>query len=188
MGNRTKQLRSWRVAAGAILGVFGLVGCVSTKPAVPPHATVLFSVKLRGELSGDRQPTGLIVTVDNGDASDGRQFAFNPTTRIPGHYTSFVVRLDLPGGHHRLTGLSGVSGNGVPTPEFDVVLNRPFQTQNRRTEYLGHFELSYNRADDPAGSRRASLMSSLVLADAYVDDLPDFVHAWPNLRRAVLTG
>ena len=94
MGNRLKQLGSWIIAAGAVLGVFGVAGCVSTKPAVKPHATVLFSVVLRGEFVGDRQPTGLIVTVDNGDAIEGKQFAFNPSTRIPGHYTSFLVRLD----------------------------------------------------------------------------------------------
>lgn len=168
-----------------MLGVVSLAGCVSSKPAVPPHAAVLFSVVLRGELVGDRQPTGLIVTIDSGEAREGKQFAFNPTTRIPGHYTTFLVRLDLPGGHHRLTGLSGVSGNGVPAPEFDVVLNRPFEAQNRQTEYLGHFELSYSRVSDPAAPRPAPpLMSSLVLADAYADDFPDFVHAWPNLRRS----
>ena len=132
---------------------------------------------------GDRQPTGLIVTIDNTEATEGKQFAFNPTTRIPGHYTTFLVRLDLPGGHHRLTGLSGVSGNGVPAPEFDVVLNKPFEAQNRQTEYLGHFELSYGRSTDPAAPQRAPLMSSLVLADAYADDFPEFVRAWPNLRR-----
>ena len=169
-------------AAGAVLGVFALAGCVSTKPKPPPHAVVLFSVVLRGELLGDRQPSGLIVTVDNGDVGEGKQFAFNPNTRIPGHYTSFIVRLDLPGGSHRLTGLSGVSGNGVPAPEFDVVLNRPFEARNRETEYLGHLELSYGRAGDPAGSQRAPLMSSLVLADSYGDDFPEFVHAWPALR------
>jgi hypothetical protein len=186
VGNRSKQLGSWIIAAGAMLGVFGLAGCVSSKPAVPPHATVLLSVVLRGELIGDRQPTGLIVTIDNGDAIDGKQFAFNPTTRIPGHYTSFLVRLDLQGGHHRLTGLSGVSGNGVPAPEFDVVLNRPLEAQNRQTEYLGHFELSYGRASDPAAPQHAPLKSSLVLADAYADDFPEFVHSWPNLRRSAV--
>lgn len=180
VSNRLKQLGSWIIAAGAMLGIFGLGGCVSSKPPPPPHATVLLSVVLRGELAGDRQPAGLIVTVDNGDAIEGKQFAFNPTTRIPGHYTTFVVRLDLPGGHHRLTGLSGVTGNGVPAPEFDVVLNRPFEAQNRQIDYLGHFELSYGRAGGPA----APLASNLVLADAYADDFPEFVHAWPTLRHS----
>jgi len=118
--------------------------------------------------------------VDNGDAIEGKQFAFNPTTRIPGHYTTFLVRLDLPGGHHRLTGLSGVTGNGVAAPEFDVVLNRPFEAQNRQIDYLGHFELSYARAGGPA----APLASNLVLADAYADDFPELVHAWPTLRHS----
>lgn len=186
VGNRSKQLGSWSIAAGAMLGVLVLAGCVSSKPTAPPRATVLLSVVLRGELSGDRQPTGLIVTLDNGEASDGKQFAFNPTTRIPGHYTTFLVRLDLPGGHHRLTGLSGVSGNGVPAPEFDVVLNRPFEAQNRQTEYLGHFELSYGKETEPAAPQRAPLKSSLVLADAYADDFPEFVRAWPNLRRSAM--
>jgi len=179
-----KQLGSFIIAAGTMLGVVVLTGCVSSKPAVPPHATVLLSVVLRGELAGDRQPTGLIVTLDGTDAVEGKPFAFSPTTRIPGHYTTFLVRLDLPGGHHRLTGLSGVSGNGVPAPEFDVVLNRPFEAQNRQTEYLGHFELSYTRATGSSAPERGPLMSGLVLADAYADDFPDFVHAWPNLRRA----
>jgi hypothetical protein len=177
------RLESWIVAACAVLGVFGLAGCVSTKPAVKPHATVLFSVVLRGEFVGDRQPTGLIVTVDNGDAIEGKQFAFNPSTRIPGHYTSFLVRLDLPGGRHRLTGLSGVSGNGVPAPEFDVVLDRPFEARNRETDYLGHLELSYGSPSDLAVPQRAPITSSLVLADAYQDDFPEFVRAWPALRR-----
>jgi hypothetical protein len=173
----------WVIAAAALLGIFGLAGCVSNKPAVPPHAIVLFSVVLRGDFVGDRQPTGLIVTLDNGDAIEGKQFAFNPSTRIPGNYTRFLVRLDLPGGSHRLTGLSGVRGNGVPTPEFDVVLDRPFATPNRETDYLGHFELSYGRPGDPAVLQRAPLTSSLVLADAYEDDFPEFVRAWPTLRR-----
>ncbi len=186
MGNRSKQLGSWIIAAGAVLGVFGVTGCVSTKPAVKPHATELFSVVLRGEFVGDGQPTGLIVTVDNGDAIEGKQFAFNPSTRIPGHYTSFLVRLDLPGGRHRLTGLSGVSGNGVPAPEFDVVLDRSFEARSRETDYLGHFELNYGRPSDPAVPQRAPITSSLVLADAYEDDFPEFVRAWPTLRRHVV--
>jgi hypothetical protein len=174
-----------------VLGVFGLAGCVSSKPAIQPHAVVLFSVVLRGDLLGDRQPTGLIVTVDNGDAIEGKQFAFNPSTRIPGHYTSFLVRLDLAGGRHRLTGLSGVSGNGVPAPQFDVVLDRPFEARNRETEYLGHFELTYggpsdHSPSDPAVPQRAPITSSLVLADAYQDDFPEFVRAWPTLRRHVV--
>jgi hypothetical protein len=176
-------LGSWIIAAGVVLGVFGLAGCVSSKPKVQPHATVLFSVVLRGQFVGDRQPTGLIVTVDNGDAIEGKQFAFNPSTRIPGHYTSFLVRLDLPGGRHRLTGLSGVTGNGVSAAEFDVVLDRPFEARNQETDYLGHFELSYGAQSDPATPQRAPITSSLVLADAYEDDFPEFVRAWPTLRR-----
>ena len=177
---------SWIIAVAVVLGVFGLAGCVSTKPKVQPHATVLFSVVLRGQFAGDRQPMGLIVTVDNGDAIEGKQFAFNPSTRIPGHYTSFLVRLDLPGGRHRLTGLSGVSGNGVPAPEFDVVLDRPFEARNRETDYLGHFELSYGAQSDKAVPQRTPTTSSLVLADAFQDDFPEFVHAWPTLRRSVV--
>jgi hypothetical protein len=172
---------SWLLAAGAVLGIFCLAGCVSSKPPVKPHATVLFSVVLRGEFVGDRQPTGLIVTVDNGDAIEGKQFAFNPSTRIPGNYTSFLVRLDLPGGSHRVTGLSGVSGNGA-APEFDVMLNRPFEARNRETEYLGHFELNYGGQGDASVAGRPPLTSSLVLADAYDDDFPEFVRAWPTLR------
>jgi hypothetical protein len=182
VSNRPKHLGWWIIAVGAVLGVFALAGCVSTKPKIQPHATVLFSVVLRGELLGDRQPTGLIVTVDNGDASEGKQFAFNPNTRIPGHYASFLVRLDLPGGRHRLSGLSGVSGNGVSVPEFDVVLNRPFEARNRETDYLGHFELSYGTLSNPAVQQRAPITSGLVLCDAYADDFPEFVHAWPTLR------
>jgi hypothetical protein len=186
VSNRLQQLGSWIIAVGVLLGVFSAAGCVSSKPAAPPHAIVLFSIVLRGELLGDRQPTGLIVTVDNGDAIEGKQFAFNPSTRIPGHYTSFLVRLELPGGRHRLTGLSGVSGNGVPAPEFDVVLDRSFEVRNRETDYLGHFELSYGKPSDPTSPQRAPLTSSLVLADSYEDDFPEFVHAWPTLRGHVV--
>jgi hypothetical protein len=175
----------WIVVAAGLLGIFGLSGCVSNKPAIAPHAVVLFSVVLRGDFLGDSQPTGLIVTLDNGDAVEGKQFAFNASTRIPGNYTRFLVQLDLPGGRHRLSGLSGVRGNGVPAPEFDIALDQPFEARNRETEYLGHFELSYGRSapGDPAVRQRPPLTSSLVLADAYEDDFPEFVHAWPTLRR-----
>jgi hypothetical protein len=186
-------LRSWIIAATLTLGTFLLTACVSNKPAPRPHATMLLSVVLRGALAGERQPTGLIVTVDEGTSAEGRQFAFNPNTRIPGHYTTFLVHLELPAGHHHLTGLSGVTADGIAAPEFDVVLDMPFDGRNGTTDYLGHFELSYGpaaakpAAAAPAAAPRSNTSSNLVLADAYQDDLPEFVHGWPALRGHLVT-
>jgi hypothetical protein len=188
-------LRSTTIAASLALGTFLLSACVSNKPSPRPHATMLLSVVLRGALAGERQPTGLIVTVDEGTSAEGRQFAFNPNTRIPGHYTTFLVHLELPAGHHHLTGLSGVTADGLAAPEFDVALDMPFDGRNGTTDYLGHFELSYGpsaprsgaAAPAAAAAPRYNTSSNLVLADAYQDDLPEFVHGWPALRGHLVT-
>jgi hypothetical protein len=158
----------------AVLLAVVLVGCVASKPAPQPHATVLLSVVMEGRVPTERQPAGILLGVDEQLASGGRQFAFAPNTRIPGHYTTFLARLELPPGKHHLTRLAGVAGNGAPAPEFDVVLDLPFEVKARETGYLGHLEWSY-------GSD-ASNEPHLVLADAYEDDLPGLVHAWPALR------
>jgi hypothetical protein len=157
-----------------MLVVLALAGCVSNEPGSQPHATVLLSVVMEGQVANDRQPAGIIVGVDEQQASGGRQFAFAPNTRIPGHYTTFLARLELPPGKHQLTRLAGVTGNGTPAPEFDVVLDMPFEVKARETGYLGHLEWSYGA--------EASADAHLVLADAYEDDLPGLVHAWPALR------
>ena len=162
------------VAVAAVLLVVALAGCVSSKPVPRPHATVLLSVVMEGPVATDQQPAGIIVGVDEQQPSGGRQFAFPPNTRIPGHYTTFLVRLELPPGKHQLTRLAGVAGNGTPAPEFDVVLDMPFEVKARETSYLGHLEWSYDSD--------ASTEAHLVLADAYEDDLPGLVHAWPALR------
>jgi hypothetical protein len=161
-------------AVTAVLLAVALVGCVGSKPAPQPHATILLSVVMEGRMPTERQPTGILLGVDEQQASGGRQFAFAPNTRIPGHYTTFLARLELPPGKHRLTQLAGVAANGTPVPEFAVVLDLPFEVRARETGYLGHLQFSY-------GSD-ASNQPRLVLADTYEDDVPGLVHAWPALR------
>jgi hypothetical protein len=165
------------------MAAVALAGCVAGKPAPQPHATVLLSVVMEGRVGSDRQPAGLIVGVDEQQVSGGRQFAFAPNTRIPGHYTTFLARLELPPGKHHLTRLAGVAGNGTPAPEFDVVLDLPFEAKARETGYLGHLEWSYGGSSGvTSATGNAPTDAHLVLADAYEDDLPGLVHAWPALR------
>jgi hypothetical protein len=57
--------------------------------------------------------------------------------------------------------------------------------RKKGTVYLGHIELS--NPSVAAGSTPGA--SRLVIADAYEDELPNFVHAWPALRgRAIGRG
>jgi hypothetical protein len=170
----TGKSSSGIAAVTAALLAVALVGCVAGKPAPQPHATVLLSVVMEGRVPTERQPAGILLGVDEQQAAGGRQFAFAPNTRIPGHYTTFLARLELPPGKHHLTRLAGVAGNGTPAPEFDVVLDLPFEVKARETGYLGHLEWSYGGD--------ASNEARLVLADAYEDDVPGLVHAWPALR------
>jgi hypothetical protein len=182
VGNFLRWASPW-VLAAAVASPLWLAGCANTRTAKETHSVVLLSVMLRADLAGDGQPTGLIVTVDERGTSAGQQFAFAPNTRIPGHYTTFLVRLALPAGQHHLTGLSGVTSAGVPAPAFDVTLDMPLQARNNSTDYLGHLELTYTGSVSVHTAASSVVVgSTLVLADAYQDDLPDIVHAWPSLR------
>jgi hypothetical protein len=165
------------VAAAIVLTFAALTGCVSNTPRATPRSTVLFGVVMKGAVANDRQPGGVIVGVDEQQAAGGQQFAFPPDTRIPGNYTAFLVRLDLTPGKHKLTRLSGIASNGVAAPEFDVVTDMSFDVKAGETIYLGHLEWNYG------GPSVGSTESHLVLTDAYLDDLPELVHAWPALRR-----
>lgn len=183
VGNRIGELLGTLCTLGSVLA---LAGCVSMKTGPAPTATVLMSVVLRGESPATNEPVGLLVSLDGHDGYEGRQFAFAPNTRIPGHYATFLVRLSLPVGPHHLTRLSGVTGAGVPIPEFDVDLDLRLEARARATDYVGHLELSRAVAGPTALASSQGPMSpagvQLVLADTYEDDLPNFVHAYPTLR------
>jgi hypothetical protein len=169
-----------RALSFMLLAVVPLAACVSLKPPnrqPHPQSTVLLSVALTRESVRDAQPTGLIVGIDEQPGSAGLQFAFAPNVRIPGHYTTFLIRLDLPPGHHRLSRLSGVIEGGALAPGFDVTPQMSFEVRARTTDYLGHIEV---RA--PAGTDSVSKQTSVVIADAYESDLPNFIHDWPALR------
>jgi hypothetical protein len=163
----------------AVLPVALLLGCVTLTPTTRahPHATVLFSVTLKGDLPPDRQPAGLIVSVEAKQGSAGGQFAFTPYSRVPGHYTTFLVRLDLPAEHYRLSRLSVIANDGMPMPQFDLAPRMAFDLRNGTADYIGHIELTVSRsaAEPVAASAR------IVIADAYDEELPYFAHAWPSL-------
>ena len=167
-----------------ILQVAVLAGCVplqqqrQPRSAVPANSTVLFSVTLNGASTRDREPTGLIVNVEAQHGSTNKQFAFTPNSRIPGHHTTFLVRLDLPAGRCSLTRISAIAADGMPIPQFDVAPNMVIDMRKKETDYIGHIELS--NSAPAAGSTPG--VSRLVVADAYEDELPSFVHAWPALR------
>jgi hypothetical protein len=155
--------------AGCVLWAHTILsGCVSSQPIARARSTILLSVTLRAEDSNGRLPTGLVVDINEAPGSFGtRQFAFAANTRIPGQYTTFLIRLDLPAGAHRLTRLSGVSGRGETVPAFDLATNLPFEVKSAGTHYLGHIEWS---------------APHLALSDSYENDLPEFLQAWPALR------
>ena len=169
-----------RALSFVLLAAVPLAACVSLKPPKPqphPQSTVLLSVALTRESARDASPTGLIVGIDEQSGSAGLQFAFAPNVRIPGHYTTFLIRLDLPPGHHRLSRLSGVIDGGALAPGFDVTPQMTFEVRARTTDYLGHIEVK-----TPAGTDSVSRQTSVVIADAYESDLPNFIHDWPALR------
>jgi hypothetical protein len=160
-----------------IAAIADLSGCVSHRPATRARATALFSVVLRGEMPESSQPTGLLVGIDGQEGSQGTQFAFPPNIRIPGHYTAFLVRIELAPGPHYLTRLAGVVGAGTIGSRFDVDTHMPFEVKAGSHDYLGHLELS-----DPGPAAVTRGAPRLVIGDAYDDDLPNLVHAWPALR------
>jgi hypothetical protein len=169
-----------RALSFILLAALPLAACVSLKPPNPhphPQSTVLLSVALTRESARDAQPTGLIVGIDEQPGSAGMQFAFAPNVRIPGHYTTFLIHLDLSPGRHRISRLSGVIDGGAPAPGFDVKPDMAFEVKARATDYLGHIEMKA-----PAGTDSASAATSVVIADAYESDLPNFIHEWPALR------
>jgi hypothetical protein len=167
-----------------ILQIAVLAGCVPLQPqrqprsAVPANSTVLFSITFNSSSVLDREPTGLIVNVEAQHGSTNQQFAFTPNSRIPGHHTTFLVRLDLPAGRCSLTRFSAIATDGMPIPQFDVAPSMVFEMRKKETDYIGHIELSNPTA--AAGSVPG--VSRLVVANAYEDELPNFVHAWPALR------
>jgi hypothetical protein len=169
------QLIILGMVVAVLAAVLPLAGCVSSAPRTQPHSIVLLSVVMKARAATDQQPTGIMIGVDEQQGAAGQQFAFPSNTRIPGQYTIFLVRLDLAPGKHRLTRLAAVTGAGVGAPELDISVDLPFELKARTTNYLGHLEWNYG------GSRTSA--NDLVLADAYENDLPELVHAWPALRR-----
>jgi hypothetical protein len=174
----------------AVLSMTVLVGCVplqqpprhAAHSTVSTNSTVLFSVTLTSASAPDREPTGLVVDVESQSGAIRKQFAFTPNSRIPGHHTTFLVRLDLPAGAYGIPQFSGIAADGKPIPQFDVAPQMTFNIRPKATSYIGHVELS-NTDGTAAGAAR------LVVADAYEDELPNFVHSWPALRgRAIGHG
>jgi hypothetical protein len=159
-----------------------LSGCIPVQLGTDARSTVLLSVVLRAEASNELQPTGLVVSLNEQPGSGGRLFAFAAETRIPGEYTAFVLRLDLPAGQHRLTHVSGVSAAGEAVPPFDVVTDMPFEVKAGTTGYLGRLEITAPRASAAPAAHAASGSPRMVISDAYEDDLPKFVRTWPALR------
>jgi hypothetical protein len=165
-----RVLRSALIAASVLSAQAMLSGCLPVQSAAHARSTVLLSVVLRGAAENETQPTGLVVGIDEQPGSAGRLFAFTVSTQIPGEYAAFLLRIDLPAGSHRLTHVSGVSGNGEVTRPFDVMTDMPLDLKPG-TQYAGCIEL-----DIASGS------PLMVLADAYENDLPKLVRTWPALR------
>lgn len=155
----------------AVLAVMLLSGCVALKPAKQTiaTATVLFTVVLSGEILQQREAAGLIVTIDGQPNEPGWQVAFPANARVPGHYTSFLVRLELPAGAHKLNRLSAmVKGDAAAAP-IEIEPDMSFEVRANATDYLGRIEVSSS--------------SKAVLTDAYQSDFPELVRAWPLLRK-----
>jgi hypothetical protein len=170
-------------AAAAVLVAIGMlsVACVPLQPRPPAHSadsTVLFSVTLSSASRLDREPTGLIVDVEDQHGASLRPFAFTPNSRIPGHHTTFLVRLDLPAGSYSITRFSGIGPDGMPIPQYDVAPQMTFKMRPKEVDYLGHLELSSSEL----GTGLTREAAHLVIANAYEDELPNFVHLWPALR------
>jgi hypothetical protein len=167
-----RAMRPW-----TLLPIALLVGCVSLKPEAQPHSTVLLSVTLCSDPMPDlQQPTGLIVNVEATHGSTAKQFAFMLNSRPAGHY-AFLVRLDLPSGPYKLSRLSATTADGEAIQQFDIATGLTFDARSKSTDYIGHIELRTG-----SDVQSAPNTSRFVIADAYPDELPSFVHAWPALR------
>jgi len=152
----------------AVLSMTVLVGCVPLQQS-PRHAahstvstnsTVLFSVTLTSASAPDREPTGLVVDVESQSGAIRKQFAFTPNSRIPGHHTTFLVRLDLPAGAYGIPQLSGIAADGKPIPQFDVAPQMTFNIRPKATSYIGHVELSKTDGSKPAGHLKELLAAT----------------------------
>ena len=167
---------------GAIVAAIGLLtGCVNLKRDTQPQSGVLLSITLSGESAPDHEPAGLIVDIDveSKRGTTGRAFAFAPNSSIPGRYTTFLARLDLPMGRYRITRLSATTAFDMPIPQFNATPDMAFDVRTKAIDYIGHLEVSTTRV---AGGS-APTARRVVVADAYEEELPNFVHAWPDLRK-----
>ena len=167
---------SLRLSAVLLLAL--LPACVTLTPTRPHlDSAVLFSVTLNGNFPPDGEPAGIIIGVEARQTDAAQQFAFTPYSRVPGHYATFLVRLDLPAGRYGLSRLSAVATNGTALSQFDVAPQMTFDVRAGSTYYIGHIELQSARGvSDSAG---ASVQ--MVIADAYAKELPYFARVWPSL-------
>jgi hypothetical protein len=170
------KLALWFIVVAAVL----LGGCAAQRPAQKANASLLLTVVIKGDPALLQEPPeALIVTLDDVSAGRTRQFAFEANSRIPGHRAEFPVRMDVPAGRHRLSGVSGVMADGAPIQGLEFMFTVEVEARAGATHYLGHLEASGAMSRGEPGSDAPGM----VLVDAYEDDLPDFVHAWPELRR-----
>jgi hypothetical protein len=176
----------------AIVALALLSGCVTLTPTptrTHPNSAVLFSVTLNGEFPPYGEPAGIIVSIEAKQGSAAGQFAFTPYSRVPGHYATFLVRLELPAGRYGLSRLSAVAADGSALSQFDVAPRMAFDVAAGTTYYVGHIELqSSGGVSDAAGA-----VPQMIIADAYEKELPYFARAWPSLsartiRRNSLPG
>jgi hypothetical protein len=175
------MIPSIRIGLHGILTTALLTGCVNLNHDTQPQSGALLSITLSGESAPDREPAGLIVDVDveSKRGTTSRAFAFAPNSSIPGRYTTFLARLDLPIGHYRITRLSATTAFDMPIPQFNAAPDLVFDVRTKAIDYIGHLEVSITRV---AGSS-APTARRVVVADAYEEELPNFVHAWPDLRK-----
>jgi hypothetical protein len=201
--------------AGAIAVALATAGCsLFTHPprAMPPDAanagpagktgvdrnsgSALWVVRFANEVRPEYLPTTVAVGIEDADGRQGGQFAFRAYRAVPGSFSEFLVRLDLPPGRYQLTRLFGVSGEGKSAPQFDFPAQFDFSVAPGRTAYLGRLEVTNRkrqRDDQPAtGSPLGSAMSEragftsgtphITANDASAEDLVSFRSHWQDLR------
>jgi hypothetical protein len=164
-----RSLHHWLLCA--VLAVILLGGCVAMKPAkqTVSTATVLFTVVLSGEIVHQREAVGVIVSIDGQPNEPGWQVAFPANARVPGHYTSFLVRLELPAGAHKVSRLTAMVKGEASAAPIEIEPDLSFEVRANAADYLGRIEVS-----SP---------SKAVLTDAYQSDFPELARAWPALRK-----
>lgn len=172
-----------RCLGSALLALSLVAGCAPMTPRGPAstarsESTVLLNVRFDITDVRERPPAGVVVSIDEQNGPENRQFAFGPNTRIPGGYADFLVRLDLPPGAYRVRRVSGVN-DGVVKPQYDVDVELGFEVRPNATEYLGRIEI---RVPAAAGESAAKSPPIVSVVDRYEEDLPDLVRAWPTLR------